>query len=68
VLAREVIVDYVGGFLTELRRTAPLIAEALKEVNGAGADLLITAAATSNPPADTGPNSRPDRGGSCEDP
>jgi uncharacterized protein (TIGR02677 family) len=59
VLAREVIVDYVGGFLTELRRTAPLIAEALKEVNGAGADLLITAAATSNPPPTLDPTLDP---------
>lgn len=48
ILAREVIVGYVGGFLTDLRRTAPVVAAAIEELTDA--ERLIVAAAASNPP------------------
>lgn len=56
VLAREVIVGYVGGFLTDLRRTAPVIATTIEEIPTADAERLIAAAARSNPPPSLDPD------------
>lgn len=50
VLARDVIVGYVGGFLTDLRTGAPVIAAAISEIEDVGAERLIRAAAESNTP------------------
>jgi uncharacterized protein (TIGR02677 family) len=49
-LARDIIVGYVGGFLTDLRSTAPVVAAAIGEVESAGVERLIRAAAESNTP------------------
>jgi uncharacterized protein (TIGR02677 family) len=59
VLAREVIVGYVGGFLTDLRQTAPVIAATIEEIRAADAERLIAAAARSNPPPSLDPDIDP---------
>lgn len=59
VLAREVIVGYVGGFLTDLRRTAPVIAAMIEEIRAADSERLIAAAARSNPPPSLDPDVDP---------
>lgn len=50
ILARDVIVGYVGGFLTDLRRTAPVLGAAIAEIAEADGERLVAAAAASNPP------------------
>lgn len=59
VLARDVIVGYVGGFLTDLRKTAPGIADTIRELAEADAGRLIAVAAASNPPPSLVPGDDP---------
>jgi uncharacterized protein (TIGR02677 family) len=59
VIARDVVVGYVGGFLTDLRQTAPGIAEVIRELTAADAERLIRAAAASNPPPSLTPGEDP---------
>ncbi len=59
VIARDVIVGYVGGFLTDLRQTAPGIADTIRELAAEVAERLIEAAAASNPPPSLVPGEDP---------
>ena len=59
VLAREVIVGYVGGFLTDLRVTSPRIAAAIEDMAEPEIERLIRAAAASNPPPSLDPSVDP---------
>lgn len=58
-LAREVIVGYVGGFLTDLRRAAPVIAATIEQIRAADAERLIETASRSNPPPSLDPDVDP---------
>jgi uncharacterized protein (TIGR02677 family) len=59
VIARDVIVGYVGGFLSDLRKRAPGIADAIHELASDDAERLIAAAAASNPPPSLTPGVDP---------
>ena len=59
VIARDVIVGYVGGFLSDLRQRAPGIADTIHELAAEDAERLIAAAATSNPPPSLTPGEDP---------
>lgn len=53
VIARDVIVGYVGGFLRELRATAPAIAAVIAAMPDDGVERLVAAAAAADTPVST---------------